>query len=703
MSAQRMRTVLAAGGLLLMTVTVYVPALRAGFVWDDDAYVTANPTLAGLDGLRRIWLEVGATPQYYPLTFTTFWIEAHVWQLQPWGFHAVNVLLHAASAVVLWRILRRLQVPGAWLAAAVFALHPVHVESVAWITERKNVLSGVLYLGAALAYLRFAGTGSAAEPWRGGLRRFYLLAVVLFAGALLSKTVTCSLPAVILLLLWWKRGRVTRRDLAALAPLFLLGAVMGLLTAWVEKYHVRTAGPEWSLSFLERCLIAGRALWFYAGKLIWPARLTFIYPRWRIDPGAGWQYLYPAAAIIIIFALWLLRGRIGRAPLATVLIFAGTLVPALGFIDVYPMQYSFVADHFQYLASIGLIGLAIGAAARLASRASTVQTPPAAGVHMACLRPALCLVLPGLLLVGLGVLTWQQAARYKDLKTLWRDTIDKNPSCWLAHNNLGILLRDAHDYQQADRCFRESLRLKPDYALAHFNLGTLLADTGKADEAVEQLSQGLRYKPDDAQALNYLGMVLAGRGQPEEAIRHYQQAIKAQPRYAAAHFNLGALLADLGRYAAAVDHLRSGLKTQSRDYRARNRLGESLDRLGETREAIVQYREAMRLCPGWVVPINNLAWLLATSREAECRNGPEATRLAEQACSATGDREPAILDTLAAALAESGRYSEAVAIARQAAAGARYRGDLKLAQEVEGRLAEYEVHRPWRASSRPAS
>ncbi|MDM8008222.1 MAG: tetratricopeptide repeat protein [Phycisphaerae bacterium] len=697
-----MRTVLAAGSLLLMTGVAYLPALRAGFIWDDDAYVTANPTLAGLEGLRRIWFDVGATPQYYPLVFTTFWIEARVWQLQPWGFHAVNVLLHAASAIVLWRILRRLHIPGAWLAAAVFALHPVHVESVAWITERKNVLSGVFYLGAALVYLRFVGIGTTTESWGTGLRRFYLLALVLFAGALLSKTVTCSLPAVILLLLWWQRGRVTRRDLAALAPLFLLGAAMALLTAWVERYHVGATGPAWSLSFLERSLIAGRALWFYAGKLIWPARLTFIYPRWQIDASAGSQYLYPAAAIIIILALWLLRGRIGRAPLTAVLIFAGTLLPALGFINVYPMQYSFVADHFQYLPSIGLIALGIGMGARLAGGASNGQSPPAAAGHTACWPPAFRLVLSGLLLAVLSVLTWRQAGRYNDLETLWRDTIDKNPSCWLAHNNLGILMRNAHDREQAARCFREALRLKPDYALAHFNLGTLLADIGKTDEAVERLSQGLRYLPNDAQALNSLGMIRARQGRPEEAIRCYQQALDAKPGYAAAHFNLGAVLADLGRYAAAVDHFRIGLKAQADDFRARNRLGELLDQLGETRQAIVQYREAIRLCPGWVVPINNLAWRLATSPEAECRDGHEAIRLAEQACSATGHRDPAMLDTLAAALAESGRYSEAIATARQAAAEARNRNDLKMAKEIENRLAEYEAHRPWRTSSRPA-
>ena len=396
---------------------------RAGFIWDDDSYVTNNTPLRTVDGLRGIWGKPGTTIQYYPLVFTSFWVEYQVWKLQPLGYHLVNVLLHALNAVLLWRVLRRLEIPGAWWAAAIFALHPVGVESVAWITERKNVLSGLFYLLAVLAYLRFRPL-TAGEPARAPDWRLYWLALGLFVCALFSKTVTCSLPAVLLLLVWWKNGRVERRDVLALAPLFVLGAASGFMTTWMEKHSVGASGAEWALSFVQRCLVAGRALWFYTGKLFWPRHLTFIYPRWEIDASVAWQYLFPVAALVVLIALWLLRSRIGRGPLVAVLFFAGTLVPALGFFDVFPFRYSYVADHFQYLACIGLISLAVSMGTAICRRAGTWGR-------------TLGMVAAAIVMLILGVSTWRQARIYQDLTTLWRDTLMKNPQCWMAHANLG--------------------------------------------------------------------------------------------------------------------------------------------------------------------------------------------------------------------------------------------------------------------------
>src|SRR5262245_5226480 len=340
--------------LMLMVAAVYIPAGECKFIWDDDEYVVKQPVVHDIRGLEKIWFDVTATPQYYPLVFTSFWAEFRAGELRPSLYHWDNIVLHGLNAVLLWGILRRLRVPGSWFAAAIFAVHPVHVESVAWITERKNVLSGFFYLSALLAYLHFRPL----EPGNGkGHWAWYALAVSLFVCALLSKTITCSLPAALFLLIWWKRGRVTWRDALPLVPLFIVGLWFGLLTVWLEKYHVRAEGKDWHLSFIDRCLIASRALWFYAGKLLWPADLTFIYPRWKIDPHAWWQYAYPLAFLGLVGALRQARHQIGRGPLVAVLYFAGTLVPALGFFDVYPMRFSFVANHFQYLASIGVIAL----------------------------------------------------------------------------------------------------------------------------------------------------------------------------------------------------------------------------------------------------------------------------------------------------------------------------------------------------------
>jgi len=513
-------------GLILLVLIAYIPALRAGFVWDDDRYVTENPTLRTLDGLRRIWFELGAVPQYYPLVHTTFWIEYHLWQLSPLGYHLDNILLHALNAILLWILLRRLSVPGAWVAAAIFALHPVHVESVAWITERKNVLSGFFYLSALLAYLRFFGLGDAPENKSEGQGGFYLLAFILFTCALLSKTITCFLPGVILLLLWWQRGRLRWREVYKLIPLFALGAGLGLLTVWMEKYRVGALGEEWTLSFIDRTLIAGRALWFYAGKLLWPHQLTFIYPRWQIDSGIWWQCLFPLAAVAVIVALWLLRRRMGKAPLVAVLYFVGMLIPALGFFAVYPMQYSFVADHFQYLASIGLIGLGVAAITTYFKRVGLLKKPI---IYIACTT----------LLLILGVLTWRQGHIYKDLETLWRDTLTKNPSAWIAHHNLANVLVGQGKIEEAVVHYREALYIKPDSAKHHCNLANVLVRQGKIEEAAVHCRETLRIQPDYTQAHCNLGNILLRQGKIEEAITHYREALRIRPRYIEAHYNLG--------------------------------------------------------------------------------------------------------------------------------------------------------------------
>ncbi|HKX46428.1 MAG TPA: O-GlcNAc transferase, partial [Planctomycetota bacterium] len=326
--------------LIVATCVAYLPALQGGFVWDDRLFIVDNPLLGHLDGLRRIWLDPGgAIAQYYPLTVSSFWLEHRFFRLDPSGYHAVNILLHVANALLVRLLFRRLALPGAELAALVFALHPVHVESVAWISERKNLLSGLLYLSAGLAYLRFRGLCDE----RGHERfPFYFLALLLFAGALLAKTVTASLPAAILLVLWWKEGRLGARDVALLLPFFVLGIAAGLNTARMERVHVGASGADWDYTWIERVLISSRALCFYPAKLIWPSPLAFSYPRFAIDPSAVASYLYGVALAAVAALLFFGRARIGRGPLVALLFFAGTLFPALGFVDVYPMRFSFV-------------------------------------------------------------------------------------------------------------------------------------------------------------------------------------------------------------------------------------------------------------------------------------------------------------------------------------------------------------------------
>jgi hypothetical protein len=481
--------------IVLLVVAAYVPALQSGYIWDDDVYVTNNPSLRSAEGLWSSWTHLNANVQYYPLVFTSFWLEYHLWQLAPAGYHAVNVALHLLNALLVWRILRQLGVPGGWLAAAVFALHPVHVESVAWITERKNVLSGFFYLGAMWTYLRFddarRSTSSlgAGRTWS-NVWALYALAALLFCCALLSKTVTAMLPVALLVIAWWKRGSLGKRDVMPLVPFLLVGAVMGSLTAWVERVQVGALGGDWDLSLIERFLVAGRAIWFYVGKLVLPANLTFSYPRWSIDAGTWWQFLLPASVIAATAVLYVTRDRIGRGPFAAAVFFIATLVPALGFFDVYPMRYSFVADHFQYLASLGPIVVVSSMLATAANRFTRADVRFSARARRLM---ALALVSP--LLVTLAGLTWKQSSIYRNEETLWFDTIAKNPGSWMAYNNLGLYYFRQGEWGLALPRFRQSVTINPDNAEAHYNLALVLQGIGRDAEAESHFDTASRLRP----------------------------------------------------------------------------------------------------------------------------------------------------------------------------------------------------------------
>src|SRR5262245_14207711 len=365
-SPKRGRRTILIGSIALVIVTfaAYGPSLANGYIWDDDDYVTENLVLRSPTGIFDVW-RPKTTPQYYPLVFVTFWCEYRLWGLHPLGYHVVNVALHAGSALLFWWTLRRLGLPGAWLAAGLFALHPVQVESVAWITERKNVLSLLFYLAALNAWLGVRNDPTKRTNWAA-----YAATIVLFACALLSKTVACSLPAAILVIEWWRRGRVELRTLLLTLPLFVLGLALAAVTVIIERDHVGAGALDFGLSRLDRVVLAGHIVWFYLGKLLWPWELIFIYPRWTISAHDAMQWACPGGLIVLLGVLWMLRGRIGRGPLAAALLFGGTLVPALGFIDVYPMRYSWVADHFQYhatLAPLALIAAVLATKLRVSS------------------------------------------------------------------------------------------------------------------------------------------------------------------------------------------------------------------------------------------------------------------------------------------------------------------------------------------------
>jgi tetratricopeptide (TPR) repeat protein len=536
--------------LIAATMIAYLPALKSGYIWDDDEYLTNNPVLLTPAGLRAIWFTLGATPQYYPMVFTTFWVEHKLWGLNPAGFHTVNVLLHAFSAFLLWRILVRLKVPGALLGALIFALHPVQVESVAWITERKNILSGFFYFLAMRAYLKFDPIDRP-ESRLGVHLPCYLLAFVFFAAALFSKTVTCSLPAAIFLVYWWKRDKLRPIDSIGLVPMLMLGLVMARVTMTMEHEVVGTRDIPLGLSAMGRVLLAGRAIWFYLSKVIWPHPLIFFYEKWAVDTRDWVQYLCPAAVLAVVTCLWLARRRIGKGPLVAALFFIATLFPALGFVDVYPMRFSWVADHFQYLACIGPI---VGIAA-LFSRST--QRLPRAGIFASLA-----------LMAVLGTLTWRQCGMYRDSLTLWTATVKKNPGSSFAQYNLGVLLRESNRSTEALQHIQASLRAAPDLPEPHLELGYLAAQSSDLAGSIEHFREAIRLKPDYAEALNNLAVQLIVSGRKEEALSHLRQSVQYKPNYRDARNNLGRLLAEFGKVDEAREQFRAVLKKYPNDPQA---------------------------------------------------------------------------------------------------------------------------------------
>jgi tetratricopeptide (TPR) repeat protein len=574
------------------TLLAYLPALNGGFVWDDEHHVTA-PALQSLEGLGKIWFHLGATAQYYPLLHSAFWIEHQLWGDATFGYHLINVLLHALSACLVVLIARRLSLAGTWLAGFVFALHPVCVEAVAWISEQKSTLSGMFYLGSALAYLYFDQTRR---------RSRYLLALALFVLALLSKTVTATLPAALLVVLWWKHGRwlAWRRDIMPLLAWLPLGAAAGLFTAWVEKTYIGAAGGHYSLSAIQRVLLAGRVIWFYADKIVWPVNLIFTYPRWTVDPGQWWQWLFPAGVVVAFIGLAFLARR-NRGPLAAALIFVGTLFPVLGFLNVYPFRFSWVADHFQYLASLAVIVPLSSALTAAAKQKLTDRNRIALGA---------------VLVATLGVLTWRQCGMYRDAETLYRETLRRNPASYMAHSNLGTLLM-SQPGRMADAVaqLQTAIRLQPDDADTHLDLGVALEHTpGRAADAIAEYETAVRLNPGNATARYDLGSSLIDvPGRLPEAIAQLQQAVRLQPDFESAHLALAAALSRIpNRLSDAAAEYWAALQIEPGNAKVHVELGDVLARIpGRSGDAIVQYQAALSLHPGWQPVIQRLKQLQA--------------------------------------------------------------------------------------------
>ena len=862
-----------AGALLVAAVVFsYQPAWHAGFIWDDNDYVTENPLLTAPDGLHRIWFSTDSPSQYFPMVYTTFRAERRLWDLNASGFHWVNILLHATNALLVWQLLRRLGVPAAWFAAALFALHPVQVESVAWVTELKNVQSLFFFLLALFAWLAFlrrtfrcragspdpavttqigaggdtsnseitcrtadvavAGAASRSAPPSLGTRRprcvacadpsvsdssiasatagsgdpalhpgnsatpghlacahsawfFYVLALFFHALALFSKTTACTLPAALVLILWLQRERLTVKRWLQVVPFVGLSLAMGVVSIWWERHHQGTEGAFYALSWLDRFLVASRALWFYIGKLLWPANLTFSYPFWHIDRTAfgayGWLFALAVAGGAIGYA----RRFVGRGVEVGAAFFVAMLFPMLGFFMMYTFKYTFVADHYQYVAIVGPAALVAAGLHRLVA-ASTPRTR--------VLGYALGSVLLGLL----STLTWRQAHMYKDLETLWRTTIARNPDSYMGHNNLGAIFLARGEVDDALAHFERALQIFPDHANAHGNLAQALLRKGRIDDALvhfrkaaeiepqlakshsdlafglvqagqteqalAEATKAVELQPDAAEPHHVLGLALLAAGNAGEAANHFRRAVQLRPDYVEAERNLGnALLqagrnddavVELSRYARidptavdvrynlaialfktgrlteAIPHFQAVADAQPSNAEAQNNLGWSLLQGGRVDEAMDRFRAVLRLQPDFAVAhcnlamalvrkrdaraaieeyqsflavhpdaapvLSEIAWLLATWPEDAVRDGARAVQLARRANEIAGGQDPRIMRTLAAAYAEGGQFSDAVATVKRALELADSQPAGVLRDDLLAQLAGYEKGAPFR-------
>lgn len=560
--------------LFALILLAYFPAYRGGFVFDDFIYVTDNDQVRDPYGLDDLWTSHSAYA-YYPLTMTTFWVEYRLWGLSPIGYHVDNVLLHAGSAILFYLALRSLALRGALFAGFLFGLHPVCVESVAWISERKNVLSQFLVLLSVLLWLRYL---------EGSNKRNYLLSIVFFLLSLLAKVTTAPLPVLLLVIAWWKEGDAWRKRVVPLIPFFLTAFAIGSVCLWTERSVSEAYGPEYEIPFAARWIVAGKAFFFYLGKLLWPAELMAIYPRWEIDEPRLSSYLYPLTAVFLMVGLYVSRRKIGRGPFTVLALYLLALAPSLGFVNFAYMRLSFVADHFQYFACLAPIaGFAWLAGAALRTSGGTLR---------------LTVGVLGIALLALSAsLTWRHSAVFKDDLTLFTDNVRKNPEGVAPRDQLGRILVERGEIHAAKAHYEEGVERNPDSATLRFGLAMAAAQLGQIDRAVRLLRETLAIDPNFVGAHHNLAVALGGLGKVEEAERHFQRTFDLDPDSIEARRDFAAYLTKAKRYSEAAEALDRCLELDPEDAPTLYNLGLVLIESKKFEEAILRFEEALDSAP----------------------------------------------------------------------------------------------------------
>jgi len=529
--------ILKAAVIILATLWVYSPAYHGDWLWDDDQLLTANQAVQSPDGLQKLWFSPD-TADYFPLTLTALWVQWRLWGMNQTGYHVVNVLFHALGGLLVWLLLRRMKLPGAWLGGLIFAIHPICAESVGWVSELKNTISLPLFLLSAYFYVRFDDEEK---------HSFYALSLLCFLASMLAKSAVVMLPVVILLYIWWKREEITRRDVIRTIPFFLVSLILGIVTIYFQ--HGRAIGVETILvgGFFSRLATAGISILFYLWKSAWPFELLPIYPRWKVDPPTAIQFLPWPIIIGTLAWFWSKRATWGRDALFTAGFFLLNLAPVLGFITMSYMRITWVSDHFVYLPLVGLVGAASTAAARLYETTEDSLRPMMLGAAT-------------LILCGLGLMTYRYAGIYQNEDALWNYTLKYNPDAWQAHNRLGAKLFQRGDIDGGFYHFTQSTRLRPDLGETHNNLGTALAAKGRLDEAIAQFTEAYHLTPHILATEANLANALVGAGRFQEASDHYANLIKKEPRNASFYSNYGVTLFRCGRNEEAIVNFRKALE-----------------------------------------------------------------------------------------------------------------------------------------------
>ena len=653
--------------LMGMALLVYLPCLNGPLLWDDkDWFGAMDWNLRGWQGLWRLWAVPESIQQYYPVTAMSFWIDHQLWGKWTLPPHLENVLIHGASAVLFWRLLKRLQIRGAWLAAAFFAVHPVMVESVAWMTERKNVLCTFFALAALLAH--GAGAGWWQSPWQNKTVKAGAVAFACFTLAMLSKVSAAVLPGVVLVIGWWLSKQV-RWKVEGLRVLPWIVVLMPLVWLTSRMEQAQVVGGDWlpSLPFADRLLLAGQLPWFYFSKLLWPAHLCVLYEKW---PLAAWQW---AGFGMLMVTLAVLVWRRWHGSLALVLLFLGTLFPLLGFFEVNGMKYAWAADRWAYLPAMAVC---VGAAFWL------VRLPR--GVS-------------AVLLLACGLLTWRQAGLYASMDGFWQAAVAGSATPWKAHNDYGSQLMDEKRHAEARTHLEAALKIYPEYAGAMVNLASALLELGYHAMAIEWLDRAIALHPERCAVAHYnKAMAFEVMNRPKDAEASLKVAVAQKPDFFAAHNELGNLLLVTGQYEEARASFMKLLELRPGDANGLTSIGNIHFFQGESGRALGYFKKALESDPDMTSTLANTAWIMATAADDTLRDAATALQHASRAAELSKRGDPSILQVLAGAQAAAGEFDQAVATAIEAVKLARAKGNEGLAESIEAMQRLFEQKQPYR-------